>query len=186
MGSPHISKSLDKNIKWYYIIQFMTQSMLQWQITEWYTCVDEQSMDDSDKCMEERLRHRSQLYMVGIQEQRMCVQYTKDYQGSLLTLAPCDNILMDKEERLRRRKQDIFHMARDQGRLRRYKNGYRLSYNLKFIYCTLHRCSLCYMSTVAMLNYCMMICLSRLAPPCFQHLSQFPHKHNIYSRTAIS
>ena len=90
-------------------------------------------MDDSDKCMEERLRHRRQLYMVG-RNREMCVQYTKDYQGSLLTLAPCDNILMDKEERLRRRKQDIFHMVRDQGRLRRYKNGYRLSYNLKNLF----------------------------------------------------
>ena len=123
-------------------------------------------MDDSDGCMEERLGHRRQPYMVG-RTREMCVQYTKDYQGSLLTLAPCDNILMDKEERLRRRKQDIFHMARDQGRLRTYKNGYHLSYNLKFIYCTLHRCSLCYMSTVAMLNYYMMICLSRLTPSSF-------------------
>ena len=127
--------------------------------------MDEQSLDDSDKCMEERLRHRRQLYMVG-RNREMCVQYTKDYQSSLLTLAPCDNILIDKEEHLRRRKQDIFHMARDQGALRRYKNGYRLSHSLKFIYRTLHRCSLCYMSTVAMFNYCMMICLSRLASIC--------------------
>ena len=46
----------------------------------------------------------------------MCIQHMEVYQGSLLlTLVTCDNILMDREEHLRR-EQDrlrIMHMARE-------------------------------------------------------------------------
>ena len=39
----------------------------------------------------------------------MYVHHTKSYHGSLLTLLTCENILMDREERLRRRR-DIFKL----------------------------------------------------------------------------